>query len=193
MVEVYDIEELLYRLYDCLPTEYSITVVVLKSNKKKNENKTLRILQEIKDTLRDHHETDMYARRSSNSRQRSASQSITSKINRSPLSRSTNRFPKPQHDRTSLRKLRRCFIYNNENHLFQECDAFKKIKKIIRVLKNKKAVKKKVSFVRDLNFKKKRSQKAYEAKSNISDTSTNENEEIAHIIQKVISKLEPFT
>ena len=44
LAEVYDTEELLYRLYDYLSTKYSIIVIVLKSNKKKNENKALRIL-----------------------------------------------------------------------------------------------------------------------------------------------------
>ena len=44
-----------------------------------------------------------------------------------------------------------------------------------------------------MNFKKKRFQKIYEAKSNISNTSINENEKIAHITQKATSKLESST
>lgn len=138
----YDTEELLYRLYDSLPAEYAITVAVLKSNEEKDEIKALRILQEMEDSLKDT-ETDLYARRPQNTRQRSASSRLN---NRSPESKSSFRPP-------SIINQARCYICDEEGHKVQECDAFEAIKDLVRTLKKKKI--KKVTFAKSTEDDKK--------------------------------------
>ena len=64
------------------------------------------------------------------------------------------------------------------------------MKKLFRVLKNKKAEKKKISFAKNSD-KGKRSQKIYETKSNTSDNIFTEDKKITHITQKVARKLKP--
>ena len=74
----------------------------------------------------------------------------------------------------------------------QKCNAFKIIKKLIRVLKKKKS--KKVFFVKSLKSKK--SQKVYEAKFDsfdVADDESFEKKEIVYIIRKTINKLQPFS
>ena len=71
MKPIYDIEEILYRLYDSLLSKYDTIVVVFKSQKEKNKDKTFRILQEMKNSLKNNIELDLYARRPQNTRNKS--------------------------------------------------------------------------------------------------------------------------
>ena len=75
----------------------------------------------------------------------------------------------------------------------QKCNAFKIIKKLIRILKKKKL--KKIFFIK--NFKEnKRSQKVYEAKFDLFDITNNESFEkkkVVHIIKETINKFQFFS
>lgn len=180
LVTAYNTEELLYRLYDSLPTEYATTVAVLKSNEEKDEIKALRNLQEMEDSLKNT-ETDLYARHPQNTRQRSASSRLN---NRSPESKSSFRPP-------SIINKARCYICDEEGHKVQECDAFEAIKDLVRTLKKKKV--KKVTFAKSTEDGKK-PQKAYRAESESSNiTNDDEEEEVAYLIKEVASKLQPFS
>ena len=64
MKSVYDIEEILYKLYNSLLLKYDTIIVVFKSQKEKNKDETFRILQKMKNLLKNNIESDLYARRS---------------------------------------------------------------------------------------------------------------------------------
>ena len=75
----------------------------------------------------------------------------------------------------------------------QKCDAFKIIKKLIRILKKKKS--KKIFFIKSLKGNKK-SQKAYETEFDSFDIISDEffeKKEIAHIIKEAINKFQFFS
>ena len=170
----YDTDEVLYRLYNSLPPEYSTTVATLKANEEKDDVRALRVLQEMEDSLRAT-KTGIYAR---HPRQGPSATPFRSRTNRSPPSEQL-RNPRTKSS------TRRCYICDDEGHKVQECEAFEAIKKMIRALKEKK--KKPISKIEG-----KRPQKAYEADSDTSDTAEeDEEEEIAHLTKEAASKLHP--
>ena len=61
-------------------------------------------------------------------------------LSATPFRSRTNRSPPSEQLRNPRTKssTRRCYIYNDEGHKVQECEAFKAIKKMIRALKEKK-------------------------------------------------------
>ena len=136
----------------------------------------------MKNSLKNNIELNLYARRFQNTRNKSTSQLyIIFKPSRKFFFKSSLRlsFIKP-----------RCYICDEKDYKVQKYNAFKIIKKLIRILKKKKS--KKVFFIE--SFKKsKRSQKIYEAKFDSFDVANNksfEKKKIVHIIKKTINKLQ---
>ena len=175
-------EELLYILYDSLPSGYATTVDTLKARDEKDAMKVLRVLEDHEDTLKSRElETGLIARRAPFNRQKSGLSEKSEKSHRSESTRSkhsSTRFQRP-----TSPKPPKCYLCDELGHRIEQCDAFEPVKDLVRQLRKSK--KKQVRFAKK--------EKAYQAGEEISSSSSQDDsigeEEIAHITYEAARKL----
>ena len=175
--DTYDDEELLMRLLDSLPPEYSATVDTIKARETIDINNVLRILKDKEGELKSDTSIAMAARvqkyKTPQARQRQAD-------NRSNKER-------PKSSVTKKRGDTKCFICNEEGHRFRDCKLFSAVTDFVQNIKE----------AYDKSSKKAKKAKAFEATSD-SEASTHDSDdaddtvdEIAHASIEAASKHSP--
>ena len=186
MKNAYSDDELMMRLMDSLPEDYSATVDTIKAREETNTTNVLRILKDKEDTLKDN-ESALWARRQTSNNNNNRSRQYPSR--QKPNWRDKSESPPPARNRAPARppkKAPTCFICEEEGHRVQECAAFLQIKDLIKTLRS---TRKKKTNKKDKSYD---AESASEGSVSEDDDSPDE-EEIAHITREAASKIPAAT